>query len=190
MLAITVRCLAMIGLSFVALSLPAPALAQMPTPTPVVGTTTAELTAKVTNIDRASRTVTLQDDQGNKYDMQVGPNVTRFDNVKLGEVVTFTYQQSVALSIAKSTAPMPSVASTPIVTAFPGSKPSGGVVTRTLTAVVTVQAIDTSNNSITVKTQDGRVVTLSVKDPANLNGIKVGDAVKVTYTQALVIAVK
>lgn len=184
MLASTVRSLAMIALSFVLLSLPA--LAQMPKPTPVVGTTTSELTAKVIYIDRASRTITLQDDQGTKYDMQVSPNVTGFDNVKLGEVVSFTYKQAVALSVAKSTAPMPAVSSTPVVTRYTG----GGVITRQLTAIVTVQAIDTSKSSITVKTSDGRVVTLSVKDPTSLNGIKAGDVVQLTYLQALVIAVK
>jgi hypothetical protein len=33
-------------------------------------------------------------------------------------------------------------------------------------------------------------VSLLVKNKANLNGVKVGDVVQVTYTQALVITVK
>jgi Cu/Ag efflux protein CusF len=150
---------------------------------------TAQLTAKIVAIDHDSRTVTLQDDKGEVSDFQAGPEVKRFDALKVGDTVTFTYQESVALAIAKTNAPMPSAVPSPVVTRFEGSKP-GGQISRTLTTTVTIESIDTSKPSVTVKTQDGRSVSFLVQDKSILNGVKPGDVVQITYSQALMITVK
>jgi Cu/Ag efflux protein CusF len=44
--------------------------------------------------------------------------------------------------------------------------------------------------SITVLTEDGRTVTFRVDDKKVLDGVKAGDRVEVTYTQALAVSVK
>jgi hypothetical protein len=51
---------------------------------------------------------------------------------------------------------------------------------------VTVKAIDPQLPSITVTTQDGRSVTRKIEDKKNLEGVKVGDRIDITYTQALI----
>ncbi len=163
--------------------------AQSPAPTPISATATSQLTAKIVAIDHTSRTVTLQDAQGNLYDFQVSPNVKRFDALKVGDTVTFNYQESVALALTKSTSPMPAASASPVVTSYPGKKP-GGQITQTLMTTVTVQSIDKSKPSVTVKTADGRVISMLVQDPSILNGVKPGDVVQVTYSQALAITVK
>ena len=43
---------------------------------------------------------------------------------------------------------------------------------------------------MTIKTDDGRVMSFRVGDAKNLAGYKVGDTVEVTYTQALAISVE
>jgi Cu/Ag efflux protein CusF len=58
------------------------------------------------------------------------------------------------------------------------------------TATVTLQAIDAKVPSVTVKTDDGRVMSFRVQDARNLQGYKVGDKVEVTYTQALAVSVE
>ena len=50
-------------------------------------------------------------------------------------------------------------------------------------------AIDQKLPSITVKTVDGRTVTRKVDNPKNLEGVKVGDKIEITYTQAAVLSV-
>jgi plastocyanin len=162
-----------------------PAFAQAPAP--VTQSQTAQLTAKIVAIDTANRLVTLEDSKGNTQTIQVGPGVTRFSALKVGDTVTFTYQESVAYAISKPGAAP--AADSQTVTRTDGSKP-GGTITKTVTALVTIQAIDLSVPSVTIKTADGHVVSLLVKNKANLNGVKVGDVVQVTYTQALVITVK
>jgi Cu/Ag efflux protein CusF len=166
-----------------------PAQAQSPAPTSTSSSATAQLTAKIIAIDYNSRNVTLQDDRGNTRSFTLGPDVTRFNNLKVGDTVTFTYKESVAVAIVEAGTAMPATAASPSVTKYAGSKP-GGEISQTQTTTVTIQAIDTSKPSITVKTQDGRVLSFLVQDPKNLNGVKVGDVVQVTYTQALVVTVK
>lgn len=159
------------------------------TPAPRSATGTAQMTAKVTAIDYKTRVVSLQDTQGNTFDVKAGPEVSRFNQIKVGDTVTFTYQESVAVAIVKPGTATPTAQSSPTVTRNPGSKPSG-TISQTQTALVTVQAIDMDKPSVTVKTQDGRMVTMAVQDKNSLAGLKVGDVVQITYSQALMVNVQ
>jgi Cu/Ag efflux protein CusF len=55
---------------------------------------------------------------------------------------------------------------------------------------VTIKAIDANVPSVTVLTEDGRSASCKVEDKKNLEGVKVGDKVEVTYTEAFAISVK
>ena len=66
-------------------------------------------------------------------------------------------------------------------------KPGGAVGTQQTTAV-TVKAVDMNVPSITVVTADGRTLTRKIADKKNLDGVKPGDKIDITYTQALVVA--
>ncbi|MBV8490845.1 MAG: hypothetical protein JO199_09990 [Candidatus Eremiobacteraeota bacterium] len=168
-------------------SLPLVAAAQTPA-TNSGASAAATMTAKIVAIDHDARVITLMDAKGNEASVKCGPEVTRFDAMKVGDTVTMTYQESVEVAIAKAgTAPAPQ--STPIVTRAPGDKP-GGTISQTQTAQFTIQAIDPKAPSITVKGPDGHLVSMLVKDPASIAGLKPGDVVQITYTQALAISVQ
>lgn len=167
------------------LSVQSTSLAQPVTTQGVIAT----VTAKIVAIDSESRIVTLQDSQGNVESLKVGPDVTRFDALKVGDTVTFRYQEAIAYGIAKPGAPAPASQATPSLERSPGAKP-GGTISRTLSALVTITAIDPAVPSVTVKTQEGHTITMQVADKANLAGVKVGDTVQITYSQALTISVQ
>ena len=61
---------------------------------------------------------------------------------------------------------------------------------RQMTAVVTFTAIDMAVPSVTIKTEDGGVMSFKVEDKKNLAGVKVGDKVQITYTRALAVSVE
>jgi Cu/Ag efflux protein CusF len=155
------------------------------------GAATAQVTAKVVGVDYDNRVITLQDANGNTQSYQVSPDVKRFNQIKVGDTITFSYQESVALNIVKAGAQPAAAApsSTPIVTSLAGDKPAGQV-SRTMTTTVTIQAIDASKPSVTVKTEDGRVLTFAVQNRDLLKNFKVGDNVQVTYSQAVMVQVK
>jgi len=157
---------------------------------PVTQTEAVEITTKIEAIDKTARMVSLKDKDGNTDTIYCGPEVKRFDELKVGDTVTFRYQESIAYAIRKagqaSGAPAAPAAA---VTRGTGPKP-GGTIAQQETATVTVKAIDTKVPSVTVLTEDGRTVDFKVDNPKNLEGVKVGDKVEVTYTQALMISVK
>ena len=59
-----------------------------------------------------------------------------------------------------------------------------------MTAVVTVKAIDQQVPSVTITTEDGNTMSFKVEDRKNIEGVKVGDKVQITYTRALAISVE
>jgi Cu/Ag efflux protein CusF len=144
-------------------------------------------TFTITAIDSASRLVTLKDKDGATQEIVCGPEVQRFDQLKVGDKVTFRYYESVATAIRRSGSAPPTTASEGV-TRTPGVKP-GGTIAQQLTATVTIEAIDLKIPSVTVRTADGSKLSFKVDDKKNLEGYKAGDKVDVTYTQALAVSV-
>jgi hypothetical protein len=146
-------------------------------------------TATITAIDQKTRTVTLKDTDGNVEDIQCGPEVKRFNELKVGDVVTFSYHAAVVYKIAKpeSTA----AAATSDVGAVRGQGPKpGGAITHQQKATVEVTAIDPAAATVTVKTADGHTLTAEVEDKKNLEGVKVGDHITITFTEAFMVTVE
>ena len=146
-------------------------------------------TATITAINHAARVVTLKDDKGNLEDVLCGPEIKRFDELKVGDSVTFTYHAAVVYQLLKPGASGPAASETASTVAGKGVKPSGAL-TRQQTMTVTIEAIDPAAPSVTVRTPDGRTMSAEVKDKKNLEGVKVGDKVAITFTEALMVVVE
>jgi len=166
------------------LALIEPAGAQ--SPAPVMQAAAATATASITAIDYTNRVVSLQFSDGTSETLAVGPDVTRFPQLRVGDTVTFATMESLVYRIAKPGSAPPDSATLMVAE---GVKP-GGTVTKTKTIVVTVTAIDPSVPSVTVKTSDGHVAAMKVYDPQNIVGLKVGDNVQITYRESTMISVK
>jgi opacity protein-like surface antigen len=167
----------------VALVAPAPSAAQTKSQAAVV-----TQTFTIVAIDATNRTVTLKDKDGYTDSIYAGPEVKRFNELKVGDKVTFKYYESVVYQIQKpSAAPAPAGEQAGIVRGK-GPKP-GGTVSRQITATVTVTAIDMKVPSVTIKMDDGSISSFKVENKKNLEGVKVGDRVQITYTEALAISV-
>jgi len=62
---------------------------------------------------------------------------------------------------------------------------------QTVTTTAVVQAIDQATREVTLKGEDGRVVTFVAGDQVkNLSQVRVGDTVKAAYTESIAIEVK
>ena len=68
---------------------------------PVTQTDAVELTTKIEAIDKTARLVTLKDKDGETETIHCGPEVKRFDELKVGDTVTFRYYESIAYAIRK-----------------------------------------------------------------------------------------
>jgi Cu/Ag efflux protein CusF len=139
-------------------------------------------------IDQTTRLVTLRDSEGNVETIYCGPEVERFKALKVGDKVTFRYYESMVFQIRKPGDATPPPADTAAVARTPGDKP-GGTMSKQVTARVTVEAVDPKVPSIAVKTENGHKMSFKVQDAKNLEGVKPGDRVEITYTQGLAISV-
>ncbi len=144
--------------------------------------------ATITAINKTTRVVTIKDDKGNTENVKCGPEVLRFDELKVGDVVTFAYQAATVYEIAKP-GQAPGATSEVATVRGQGVKPSGAY-TNQMKLTVTVTAIDPAGASVTVKKPDGESMTAKVKDKKNIEGLKVGDQVSITFTEALMITVE
>ena len=154
---------------------------------PVSQTASVTKAFTIDAIDHSARIVTLKAADGTTTDIFCGPEVQRFDALKVGDKVTFTYRESVVSAIkAAGAAPTPANSA---VTRTPGAKP-GATIAQQQSAIVTIDAIDPAVPSVTVKSADGRKMSFKVENKKNIEGYKAGDRVEITYTQALAISVK
>jgi hypothetical protein len=160
-------------------------------PGQVAGAATTEVTAKVTAVDPAQRTVTLLGASGNTRTIEVGDEVRNFDQIKVGDTVHAKYTQALALELKKGATGMAAPTEEHAITPAPppGAKP-GGTVARKVTATAEVIAVDPAKQMVTLRGPKGNEVDVEVQDPNQLKNINKGDHVQVTYVEALAISVK
>jgi hypothetical protein len=151
-----------------------------------------EMQATVTAIDLNTRMVTLKGPEGNETTIQVDKRARNLPQVKVGDVVTVAYVQHVAWQARKGGEGAPSgdvAAEQAAVRAEPGERPAGAVGQR-VTFTATIEAIDLSKGTVTLKGPQGDSQTIKARNPANLKKVKVGDLVDITYTEVVAIKVE
>jgi hypothetical protein len=149
---------------------------------------TATETATITGLDATRKYITLKSDTGEEdtFDASI---LKRFDELKVGQKIKVTYYESMVFQVVK-----PGQAASPAsveasLNRAKSALPAGTVATQQK-MTVTVKSIDTKVPSLTVTTPDGRVVTRHIEDRKNIEGLKVGDRIDITYTQALLASVE
>jgi len=151
---------------------------------------TVETSAKVVQIDKATRTVTLTGAQDETIKVVAGDQVKNFDQIKVGDIVVARYTRALALKLRKTKGPPEDVSVRAGSTqAKPGEQPSfiGG---GQITAIAEVVAVDPKESTIKLKGPRGNVVTLNVNNPDQFKVVKEGDQVEVTYTEAVALSVE
>ena len=155
---------------------------------PITKSNVMTATVTIQAIDSTSRLITFKNDaDGTEDTVYAGPDVKRFDQLKVGDKVNVKYYESLVMQLRK-----PGETSNPakdVAKATPTTGAIGQTIARQQTATVSVVAVDPKVPSITVKTADGRTITRKVENPKNLEGVSPGDKIDLTYTQAALIEV-
>jgi Cu/Ag efflux protein CusF len=147
------------------------------------------VTATVEAIDQKTRAVTLKDSKGEKHSFVAGPDVRNLAQVSVGDVVTIDYGQAAAIKLAKTDKKVRErLVSESVDRAAKGQMP-GGTATREVSVIASVEAIDVPNKAVTLRGPEN-TVTVQVKDPKMLEGVKQGDFVQAVYVEALAIKVE
>lgn len=148
-----------------------------------------DVTATVTKVDQATREVTLKKEDGQEYSFVASDDVKNLAQVKPGDVVTVTYAEALAYEVKKGGTAVEPATVVAGGSAEPGMKPEGAIARQT-TVTVLITAIDPTVPTVTFKGPAGNTRTIKVRHPEKLEGVKVGDTVEITYTEAFAIKVE
>lgn len=153
---------------------------------------TETVTATVMAIDHQGRLVTLRTAAGKEDTVEVGPAATRFDQIKVGDKITMTYQHAVALELLSANSAQAGTEVESDITRDEKSSKPGGTAESAVTVTARLTAVDLTKHTVTLTGADGKPRVIEVKDPARqarLSKLKVGDMVRITYAEALAITV-
>jgi hypothetical protein len=154
----------------------------------VIPVHTVTLAGTVETIDHGKRVVTIKTADGKFETIDVPESAKRFDELKVGDKVSITYNNNVFVRVKP-------VGEAPVDTAGKQStmgqeaRPGGATsVQRQITA--TVDTIDKSTSAITFVGPNGWKYSRHVVDPAVLDTLKVGDRVDITWSTDLKVSVE
>jgi hypothetical protein len=153
------------------------------------GVSESYLQGEVMVVNTETRLMTLKDAEGTFHVLSVPLEVSRIDEIKIGDKVTITEISSalIALTPAEAGTPVAMDATTDIEREA-GSKP-GGTITETLTVSGEIVGVDKAAGTVTVKGPN-QTRTLDASDASLLDGVKVGDGVVARFQNVIVGEVK
>jgi hypothetical protein len=144
---------------------------------------------EVIKIDKKTRTLTFKNKEGESK-FVAGPEITNFDQIKKGDRVNVTYELAVAIELikTKSDGVRSKIETNTITTSKGNEKPSETIANKT-TIIADIVSVDKEKKLVSVKGPSGKVTTVTVKDPALLADVKVGEQVKVIYFDAMAASI-
>ena len=168
----------------VLVSMPGTAMAQSKTITSEMRVETGTVEA----IEASSRTVTLKKADGTFVTTVAGPDVKRFEEIKIGDKVTARYYDNVVVRVKQ-----PGEADTDLSTRGTSGSDQilpGGTRAKQRTISATITAIDPNTPSITFTGPNGWKYTSRVQDTQALAKAKVGEKVDIIWTEAVLVSVE
>ncbi|NEX15910.1 MAG: hypothetical protein C1943_04545 [Halochromatium sp.] len=143
------------------------------------------LQGKVMVVNTETRLMTLKDADGVYHVLHVPPEVSRIDQIKIGDKVTITEISSALIGLTPADAGTPIAMDTTVeVDRDSGSKPSG-TMTETLTVTGEIVGVNKAAGTVTVKGPN-QTRTFDVDDPALLESVKVGDGVVAKFRNVII----
>jgi hypothetical protein len=140
-------------------------------------------------IDKKTRTITFKNKEGESK-FVAGPEIANFDQIKKGDQVNVTYELAVAIELikTKSDGIRSKVETNTVTDSKPNEKPSEVIANKT-TIIADIVAVDRDKKLVSVKGPSGKITTVTVKNPALLADVKVGEQVKVIYYDAMAASI-
>ncbi len=157
------------------------------TPGKATAKRTAQATATITAIDAAAPTVTLKAKSGETQTFKVGPDVKRFDEFAVGDVIVIEFEAGLALEFqpaGSENVPVTAIASGGRAEKDQGP---GAAVAAGVRGTVTVTAIDPAKRLVSFTGPGGNVYQVKAGPKVQLEKLKVGDRLLATYVEAVAI---
>jgi hypothetical protein len=154
----------------------------------VLPTHTVHIAGTVEAIDHAKRVVTIRTDKDELVTVDVPEGAKRFDELKVGDKVSATYNNNV-IAVLKQPGEPPVDTSRTLRTGTEGERP-GGSMTMERRMTVTVDSIDKNMSSITFVGPNGWTYSRHVTDPNVIDMLKVGDKIDIIWNTDVTVSVE
>jgi hypothetical protein len=160
---------------------------------PLTRSESLEIAATVESIDQATRTVVLVADSGQRAVFVAGPDVVNLKEVKAGDRVRLGYKIAVAAAVRPRGTPASKPVEDSIQKRSGPGEPLSAEAGHTVLTTVTIDAVDTSFNTVSFKRADGITRVVGVDDPDGkrfIRTLKPGDSVEISYSEAMVVSLE
>jgi hypothetical protein len=149
-----------------------------------------EQRALVAGVDQRRRLVALADDDGAVTVLPVAEEFRDFGKLRVGDPVVVSYTEAIAWQVKPADKGAPGVSARETLSnPKPGEAP-GGAIERAITITATITAFDVARGTVTLTGPQGSSQTVKAHSPADLEHIRVGDLVDITYSEALAVSVR
>lgn len=144
---------------------------------------------EVVKIDKKTRTITFKNKEGESK-FVAGPEIKNFDQIKKGDRLSVSYELAVAIELikTKSDGVRSKVETNTVTSSKANEKPSETIANKT-TITADIVEVNRDKKLVSVKGPSGKVTTVTVKNPALLADVNVGEQVKVIYYDAMAASI-
>ena len=144
---------------------------------------------EVVKVDKKTRTITFKNKEGESK-FVAGPDIKNFDQIKKGDRVNVNYELAVAIELikTKSDGVRSKTETSTITKSKPTEKPSETIANKT-TIIADIVEVNREKKLVSVKGPSGKITTVTVKNPALLADVQVGEQVKVIYYDAMAASI-
>lgn len=161
-------------------------------PAPTVVSTAKEAVGVVRAVNARTRQVTILTPENRTITLVAGPEVQNFAQIRRGNRVRVRFEEAVAVQLTPRGTELPAEADVAAARAPQGQRPAGAVVT-TVRDTVTVNAVDTTANTVTFTSSRGVRRTVAVRSPQMqefIRTVRPGQRVNVAIVEATALSVE
>ncbi|GGZ72969.1 hypothetical protein GCM10007028_07540 [Algibacter mikhailovii] len=149
-----------------------------------------ELMGTIKEINKETREITVIGSEGELHTFTAGEDVKRFDEIAVGEVITFGFYKFLKAEFRK---PTEEEIAEPLMVIADAEKAGmdmepGVVIGAMVKAVVTIQVINLTYMYVTIKGPQGNYTTIDVEDEELIKKLHVGQVVIMTYGEAIAVS--
>jgi len=149
--------------------------------------------ASVVSVDRATRQLTVERDDGSFVTIFAGPEIRNFDQIESGDTIRARYTLAIGARLLDPTeAGTPPSAGIAAGRAEPGELPAGAFGTSVV-MTVTINRVDKEIHEISFTDPDGMLHTIQaerLEGQRFIAGLEPGDRVELSFAEAVALSVE
>ena len=151
---------------------------------------TVTTSAVVTAINKETRVVTLQQNDGEEITFTAGDEVRNLDQVSVGDILIAEYVETISIEVMANEGMEAAAAGAAAMARTEKGEMPGFAAMDATVVTSTVEEINLEKNTFKLKDVDGTINEYAARNPDNLRRAKVGDLVVTTVSTAVAIAVE